>query len=130
MKTASTTLCLVALLASGCVSQRSWSPTVDPYGDPNADRIYDDEYQCRQLAMRASGSSPEEAVKGGLVGGLFGAAAGAAIGAATGNPGKGAAIGAASGGFGGGTIGAVDSNRRFQDAFRRCMEGRGHRVIG
>ncbi len=55
MKTPAVALVMVALLASGCVSQHSWSPTVDPYGDPNADRIYDDEYQCRELAMRASG---------------------------------------------------------------------------
>lgn len=121
---------LVALLLAGCVSQHTWSPVVDPYGDPRAEWIPHDDYECRELARRAAGSGVDEVVTGGLFGGLFGAAAGAAIGAAAGNPGQGAAIGAASGGFGGGAVGGLDSNGRFQQTFRRCMQGRGHNVIG
>jgi outer membrane lipoprotein SlyB len=123
-------IALAALVLAGCVSQQTWSPVVDPYGDPRAEWIPHDDYECRELAMRASGFGPDEVIKGGLFGGFLGAATGAAIGAAVGNPGQGAAIGAASGGFGGGTIGGLDSNARFQHTFRRCMQGRGHNVIG
>ena len=120
---------VMAILVSGCVNQSTWSPAVDPYNDPNPDRIAQDEFECRQIAQKASGQSTEEAVKGGAVGGLLGAAAGAAIGAAVGAPGTGAAIGAASGGFGGGTYKAMGSDADFKSVFKRCMEGRGHRVL-
>jgi len=124
------TLAVVVALASGCVSQRTWSPVVDPYGDPNAEYIGQDESECRDLAVRASGNAPEQTFASGLFGGLFGAATGAVIGAVAGDPGAGAAIGGASGGFSGLTFGALDANYRFQDAFRWCMHRRGHHVIG
>ena len=79
--------------SSGCVNQNTWVPTVDTYGDPNAWRLSQDEAQCRQLAMQASGSTVKKTAEGVGIGGLLGAAAGAAIGAAAGDPGMGAAIG-------------------------------------
>lgn len=120
---------LLSLLVAGCVNQHTWSPTVDPYASRNPARIEADKAECRRLAMEAAGNTTEETVKGGAVGGLVGAAAGAAIGAAAGSPGTGAAVGAATGGIGAGAVRAVQSNRRFQDAFRRCMEARGHPTL-
>lgn len=129
-KTSKTWSVLVAAIAfAGCVNQNTWSPTVDPYTDPNAARLGIDEAQCRQIAEQSSGGSLRQTGKGAILGGLLGAAAGAAIGAAAGDPGMGAAIGAATGGFGGGTYEGVQSNRDFQQVFTNCMRERGHRVL-
>jgi uncharacterized lipoprotein YmbA len=73
---------VVAIALAGCVNQNTWSPTVDPYTDPNAARLGTDEAQCRQIANQSAGSSLQQTGKGALIGGLLGAAAGAAIGAA------------------------------------------------
>jgi outer membrane lipoprotein SlyB len=121
---------LVATIAlAGCVNQNTWSPTVDPYTDPNAARLGTDEAQCRQIATQSSGGSLEQTGKGAILGGLLGAAAGAAIGAAAGNAGMGAAIGAATGGFGGGAYEGAKTSQSFQQVFTNCMRERGHTVL-
>ena len=121
---------LVAALAlAGCVSQNSWTPTIDPYTDPNAARLGIDESQCRQIAQQSSGGSLQQTGKGALLGGLLGAAAGAAIGAAAHDPGMGAAIGAAAGGFGGGAYESSKTSQSFQQVFTNCMRERGHTVL-
>jgi outer membrane lipoprotein SlyB len=121
---------LVATIAlAGCVNQNTWSPTVDPYTDPNAARLGTDEAQCRQIATQSSGGSLEQTGKGAILGGLLGAAAGAAIGAAAGNAGMGAAIGAATGGFGGGAYEGAKTSKSFQQVFTNCMRERGHTVL-
>lgn len=117
------------VVLTGCASQGGWSPTVDPYGDPNAANIERDKVECRQLAKNAAGGVAKEAGKGTLIGGAIGAAAGAALGAAVGSPGTGAAIGAATGGFGGAAHGGFGAENDFKNAFKQCMSGRGHRVI-
>src|SRR5215468_10778061 len=114
-----TACCLT--LTSACVSQTQWRPTVDTYGSSRAQYVTRDEWECRQLAMQASGSSTEQAATGALFGGLLGAAGGAAIGAAAGSPGRGAAIGAAAGGIGTGVVRGVQSNQSFQRVFTQCM---------
>jgi len=123
-----TACCLT--LTSACVSQTQWRPTVDTYGSSRAQYVTRDEWECRQLAMQASGSSTEQAATGALFGGLLGAAGGAAIGAAAGSPGRGAAIGAAAGGIGTGVVRGVQSNQSFQRVFTQCMRNRGHTVLG
>jgi len=117
------------IVFSGCASQSGWTPTVDTYGDPRAQYLTQDENECRAIAQRASGYTPQEVAKGAVVGGLLGAAAGAAIGAALGNPGKGAAVGAATGGFGGGTSQGMGAEARYKQVFRNCMRNRGHNVL-
>jgi outer membrane lipoprotein SlyB len=126
-KIASTLVVVLAL--AGCVNQNTWSPTVDPYTDPNAARLGMDEAQCRQIAQQASGGSLEQTGKGAIVGGLLGAAAGAAIGAAVHDPGAGAAIGAAVGGFGGGGYEAAKTSQSYQQVFANCLRERGHPVL-
>src|SRR5215475_11334463 len=121
-------LCATAL--SACVSQSTWTPTVDTYGSSRAQFVTRDQAECRQLAMQVSGSSTGQAARGAVGGGLIGAAAGAAIGAAAGSAGRGAAIGAATGGVGAGAVRGVQSNQAFQRAFTQCMRNRGHTVLG
>ncbi len=113
----------------GCASQTGWQPVVDPYNDPRAAYINQDLMECKMLAQRVSGYTPEEAAKGALIGGAVGAAAGAAIGAAVGAPGKGAAIGAAAGGIGSGTYKGLSAEEAYKRAYINCMRNRGHKVL-
>jgi outer membrane lipoprotein SlyB len=122
-------LLVASMLLGACATQTGWAPTVDTYGDSRAQYVSQDQAECRQLALQASGGTAQSAVTGTVVGGLLGAAAGAAIGAAAGNPGKGAAIGAAAGGIGGGTHQGIRSEQGFQSAYRTCMRGRQHNVL-
>ena len=118
-----------SLLISACATQTDWSPTVDPYGDPNVQRINQDLYECRQLALRASGGTVKETATGALVGGAIGAASGAALGAISGSPGTGAAYGAAIGGFGGGAKQGFESEDAYKRAYINCMRHRGHYIL-
>ena len=115
-------------LLSACATYSNWSPTVDPYGNPNAHRLNQDLYECGQLAHRASGGTFEETAKGAAVGGLLGAATGAAFGAIAGDPGTGAAIGATAGGFGGGAQQGFRSENQYKRAYTNCLIHRGHEV--
>jgi outer membrane murein-binding lipoprotein Lpp len=126
------TLTLVSvgsILLSACASQTGWTPTVDPYNDPNAYRINQDMAECKQLASQASGGTVKETAIGAGVGGLVGAAGGAVVGAFTGNPGAGAAIGAAAGGFGGAAKQGFTAEEKYKNAYNNCMSGRGHRIV-
>jgi outer membrane lipoprotein SlyB len=116
-------------LLAGCATTQPWSPVVDTYGSSRAQFVHRDEAECRQLAQRVSGHTPNQAARGALTGGLVGAAGGAAIGAAIGNPGRGAAVGAAAGGIGQGVRSASNTEQSFQRAFNNCMRQRGHNVI-
>ena len=120
---------ILALFFSGCAYHSGWTPTVDPYGDPNVANIQRDQIECQTLARHASGNPVNEVGKGALVGGATGAAAGAAIGAAVGSPGPGAAIGAAAGGVGGMVRQGFGADEKFKQAFINCMRNRGHNVI-
>lgn len=116
------------LVLSACASHTGWTPTVDPYNDPNAYRINQDMAECERIASQATNTVTDTA-KGAAVGGLIGAAGGAAIGAITGDPGKGAAIGAAAGGIGGAAHQGIGANDQYKNAYRSCMRQRGHAVV-
>ena len=122
-------LFVFALVFTGCASQSGWSPTVDPYNDPNAGFIQRDQLQCRQLAHSTAGNVAAETGKGALVGGAIGAAGGAAIGAAAGSPGLGAAVGAAAGGVGGAVKQGFGAEETYKRAYINCMRNRGHNVL-
>jgi len=64
-----TTLIASSLFLSACATQSGWSPTVDPYGDPNAYRLNQDLDECRQLALQASGGTAKQTATGAVVGG-------------------------------------------------------------
>lgn len=123
------TLTISGLLLSSCATQTGWSPTVDPYGDPNAYRLNQDLEECRQLALQASGGTAQQTATGAVVGGLIGAASGAALGAISGNPGTGAAYGAAAGGIGGGVKQGFESESGYKRAYNNCMRHRGHYTV-
>lgn len=116
------------VLFAGCATYGGWTPTVDPYNDPNPQTIQFDTQQCQQLAGQA-GSVGTEAAKGGGVGALIGAAGGAAMGAIYGNPATGAATGAVIGGIGGATTQGMQGDEAFKRAYINCMRNRGHNVI-
>lgn len=116
-------------LLTACATYSGWTPTVDPYGDPNAYRLNQDIGECQQLAKQASGGAVKETAIGAGVGGLIGAAGGAAVGAFAGNPGMGAAYGAAAGGFGGGAKQGFEADAQYKRAYSNCLRNRGHRVV-
>lgn len=118
-----------SLLVSACASQTGWTPTVDPYGDPNAYRLNQDMEECRQLAVQASGGTAKETATGTVVGGLIGAASGAALGAISGNAGTGAAYGAAAGGLGGGVKQGFGAEQTYKRAYNKCLQHRGHYTV-
>jgi len=118
-----------SLFLTACASQTNWTPTVDPYGDPNAYRLNQDLDECRQLALQASGGTAKESATGAVVGGLIGAATGAAIGAISGNAGSGAAYGAAAGGIGGGVKQGLSAETNYKNAYNNCLRHRGHFTV-
>ena len=120
---------LGSLLLSACASQTGWTPTVDAYNDPNANRLNQDMAQCQQLASQASGGTAKESAIGGGVGALIGAAGGAALGAALGNAGTGAALGAAAGGIGGASKQGLQAEDQYKHAYNNCLRQRGHKVV-
>ncbi len=122
-------LLICSLFLTACATQTGWSPTVDPYGDPNAHRLNQDLEECRQLALQASGGTARQSATGAVVGGLIGAASGAAIGAISGDAGKGAAYGAAAGGIGGGTKQGFEAESGYKRAYSNCMRHRGHYTL-
>jgi hypothetical protein len=122
-------LAVLALIFSGCANQSGWTPTMSPYGDPNAANIARDQIDCRVLARQAAGNPATEIAKGVLIGGATGAAGGAALGAFTGSPGAGAALGAAVGGVGGLIEQGFGVDNQYKQAFINCMRGRGHNVL-
>ncbi len=127
--TTNTILITGSLLLSACYSQGGWTPTVDPYNDPNAYRINQDISECKQLAQQASNGVGKEVAIGAGTGALLGAATGAVVGAFGGNPASGAAIGAAAGGLGGGARQGFSAEEQFKRAYSSCMRGRGHRTL-
>ena len=129
-------LSMALALLTGCAttSQHQWAPTVDTYGSSRAQFLTRDTEECRSLAMRASGSTREQATQRAVSRGLVGAAAGAAVGAVVdGDTWRGARRGAAIGGVAGAVTGgysaAAQTDAAFQRAFNNCMRQRGHTVI-
>ena len=102
--------------AAGCAAHPD--PIVDTKGvDP--DKFAQDWDECEayteQILVR----------QGVAKGSAVGAAVGAATGAIYGNVGEGAASGA----LYGGTRSGLDADREKQQVFKRCLRGRGYRVL-
>lgn len=110
-------LILAALIAvSGCAAHPD--PIVDMKGvDP--ERFARDRDDCERYAEDV------EIGAGVMKGGTLGAAVGAAAGAIHGNTARGAADGA----LYGGTRSGLDADRDRQQVFKRCLAGRGYRVL-
>jgi hypothetical protein len=105
-------------VAAGCAAHPD--PIIDSKGvDPEA--MADDWDECEVYS--------EEVVV--AAGAAKGAAVGAAYGAAAGSIGKYGNVsdGAAYGALYGGTKSGLEADRDKQDVFKRCMRGRGYRVL-
>jgi len=111
-------LCSIALVA-GCVAQPN--PIIDRKGLDQ--ELFDQDWaECeayRDEIMVARGVA-----KGAGLGVIIGAASGAIGGNSTD-----AAQGAAIGGLQGGTVSGLDAEQMRQEVFKRCMIGRGYRVL-
>ena len=107
---------LALILAAGCASHPD--PIIDTKG-VNLAQYEQDLAECREYAENISVT--EGAAKGAAVG----AVVGAAVGAISGDAGRGAGYGGISGGAQSGL-----SNKREQEAVvKRCIAGRGYRVL-
>jgi hypothetical protein len=109
-------LVLAVLGASGCAAHRD--PIIDQKGvDP--DRLARDWQECEAY-------SNEVVIAEGIARGSgTGAAVGAVAGAIGGDVGESAAYGA----LYGGTRSGLDADREQQKVFKRCLTGRGYRVL-
>ena len=107
---------LAAVLAGGCSSHPD--PIIDMKG-VNPVAMQDDWDDCELYA--------EEVIvaRGAAKGATGGAVAGAAAGAIGGNAAEGAGYGA----VWGATRSTIDGAREKEDVFKRCMRGRGYRVL-
>jgi len=125
--------CLSLLAGCATTSQTQWTPTVDTFGNSRAQYLSRDMEECRSLALRASGTTGEQATQGAVQGGLLGAAGGAAIGGIAGGSwsgaGTGAALGAVAAGLAGGVSRSRQTEQEFKQAFQNCLRQRGHNVI-
>jgi outer membrane lipoprotein SlyB len=109
-------LVVAGSLASGCAAHPD--PIVDMQGvDPN--RLARDWEECE-------GYSEQVRIEQGAA---KGAATGAVVGAATGAIGGDVAEGAGYGAIYGATRSGLDADREKQQVFKRCLRGRGYRVL-
>jgi hypothetical protein len=109
-------LILGALAISGCAAHPD--PIIDMQGvDPNA--LAKDWYECEAYTQEILIS--QGVVKGSATGAVVGALGGAI----DGDAGRGAAGGA----LYGGTRSGLHADREKQKVFKRCLRGRGYRVL-
>jgi len=107
---------LCAVLIVACAAHPD--PIIDTKGvDPEA--LAQDWQECEAYSEQI------QVEKGVAKGGAVGAVVGAAGGAIDGDAGKGAGYGAVYGG----TRSGLDADREKQQVFKRCMRGRGYRVL-
>ncbi|MDH3620158.1 MAG: glycine zipper family protein [Gammaproteobacteria bacterium] len=110
------TCLLLAITIAGCAAHPD--PIVDTKGvDP--EKLAQDWDECEAYTDEILMS------RGIAKGSTVGAAVGAAAGAISGNVGEGAASGA----LYGGTRSGLDADREKQKVFKRCLRGRGYRVL-
>ena len=112
----STTSIMLAILIAGCAAHPD--PIIDTKGvDP--DVLAQDWQECEAYTEQI------QIEKGVAKGSAVGAVVGAAGGAIDGDAGKGAGYGAVYGG----TRSGLDADREKQKVFKRCMRGRGYKVL-
>lgn len=109
-------LLIAGVMIGGCSAHPE--PIIDTKGVNMA--MYErDLVECQQFAAQI------EPAKGVAKGAVAGAAVGAAIGAIRGNAGEAAAVGAVSGG----ATSAVKADDDKQGVVKRCLRGRGYKVL-
>lgn len=118
-----TTIMCCSLVLGGCANTASgYRPIVDGYED----EIYHaDLADCQALAKTKSydnGDSRTSALAGAVVGGAAGVIEDGSV--------EGAVVGVLLGALIGGATGAADTREDRKDIVIRCMDGRGHAVVG
>ena len=117
------TIAVAAVLLAGCAApMHSYQPLVD--GDTTSTQYQRDLEECRAYAMTKP-SAENSAAVGAIVGALAGVALLALGGGRGGWGNEVAAVGAAMGGVQGYSEGAQGQ----QNVVKRCLAGRGHRVL-
>jgi uncharacterized protein YcfJ len=106
----------VAVLTAGCTAHPE--PIVDTKGVDLA-AYHRDLDECQKYAAQI------DPAKGVAKGAVAGAAVGAAVGAIGGDVGQAAAVGAVSGG----ASSALKADEDKQNVVKRCLSGRGYRVL-
>lgn len=107
---------VAAIMVAGCAAHPD--PIIDTKGvDPDA--LAQDWQECESY-------TEEILISKGIV---KGAATGAAVGAVAGAIGGDVSESAAYGGLYGGTRSGLDADRERQKVFKRCLRGRGYRVL-
>lgn len=114
--TGAATGAICAILAAGCASHPD--PIIDTKGVDEAMMAIDSE-ECEAYSDQVI------VAKGAARGAAGGAVAGAAAGAIGGNADAGAGYGA----IWGATRSSIDGDREKQQVFKRCMRGRGYKVL-
>ena len=122
MKKAVTIAVAAAFLAGCAAPMHSYQPLVD--GDTTSTQYQRDLEECRNFAM-SKASAEETAAAGAILGALAGVALLALGGGRGGWGNEVAAVGAAVGGVQGYNEGAQGQ----QNVVKRCLAGRGHRVL-
>lgn len=107
---------MVLAIVSGCAAHPD--PIIDTKGE-DPDQLAADWKECEAYSKEVKIS--QGAAKGAALGGAVGAVAGAIDGDV--------AESAAYGGLYGGTRSGLDADRDRQMVFKRCMSGRGYRVL-
>lgn len=107
---------MCAILAAGCASHPD--PIIDTKG-VNEETMAIDWEDCEAYSDQVI------VAKGAAKGAAGGAVAGTAAGAIGGNAGAGAGYGA----IWGATRSSIDGDREKQQVFKRCMRGRGYKVL-
>ncbi|GAB6061210.1 hypothetical protein [Desulfonatronum parangueonense] len=111
------------LMLTGCATYR---PIVDMQG-VNSAQYEADLRDCQNYARQVSPAT--STVVGGAIGAGAGALLGLVVGSYFGRAGEFAGMGAAVGGTSGGMTGAAEGAKSQMEIIRRCMAGRGYRVL-
>ena len=121
---------------AGCVTVPT-GPTYSamPGSRKSVDQFQIDDASCRQYAVQATGTTPNDAAADAAVGSaVVGTVLGAAVGGLLGG-GEGARVGAGLGLFTGGAVGAGNaqaaaytSQQRLDSSYYQCMYSAGHKV--
>lgn len=119
------TIILIALSITGCAT--TYQPIVDRQSITDQQQYDQDLIECQAYARQVDPGT--NAAVGAVGGAAVGAALGAIVGAFFGCPGKTAGFGAALFGASGGMQGAGHTMAVQRDIVRRCMSGRGYRVL-
>ena len=108
---------------SGCATK----PLVDPKSSANPANYYADEMECNRIAENIS--YPAEMAKSATINAIVSALLGAALAKGGTSPNTGAAIGASTGLLVGAGMGASNTYLKRQDVVKKCLIGRGYKVL-